>query len=100
MLFYFDVYRADVSLRAVVMKDQIVCAAHDLAAIYGGVNFVADLLFDALTDDFIKSFFYQKHAVYDNKKRRQSASISVYLDIGEVRQPGGDEDHARDDRIA
>jgi len=77
MLVYLDIYRADVSLRAVVVKYQVVCAAYDLAAIYGGVNFVADLLFDALADDFIKSFFYQKYAVYDNKKRRQGASIAV-----------------------
>ena len=100
MLFYFDVYRADVSLRAVVMKDQIVCAAHDLAAIYGGVNFVADLPFDALADDFIESFFYQKYAVYDNKKRRQSTCISVYLDVGEVRKRSRSKDHTRYDRIA
>ena len=85
MLVYFDVYRAHVSLRAVVVQDQVVCAAHDLAAIYGGVNFVADLFFYALADDFIEGFFYQKHAVYDNKKRGQSACVAVYLDIGEVR---------------
>ena len=69
MLVYLDIHRAHVSLRAVVMQYWVVCAAHDLAAIYGGVNFVADLLFNALTDDFIEGFFCQKYAVYDNKKR-------------------------------
>ena len=55
-------------LRAVVVKYQVVCAAHDLAAIYSGVNFIADLLFDALSDDLIKGFFYQKHSIYDDEK--------------------------------
>ena len=68
MLVYLDIYRAHVTLRAVVMQYQVVCPAHDLTAIYSGVNFITDLFFDALSDDLIKGLFYQKHAVYDDKK--------------------------------
>ncbi|MGF7402759.1 hypothetical protein MTT09_06830 [Campylobacter concisus] len=57
MLVYLDIHRAYVSLRAVVMQYQVVCPTHDLSAIYSGVNFIADLFFDALSDDLIKGFF-------------------------------------------
>ena len=84
MLVYLDIYRAHVALRAVVVQYQVVCPTHDLTAIYSDVNFIANLFFDALSNDLIKDFFYQKHAIYDDKKRCQSARIAIYLNVGKV----------------